>query len=485
MRAILEAGGAGLSSGVKALAAMGISMAAGILFWGQGAQAQAVSPDLKQIEEERHQAQRLADAMVEERRATQLAELVAQEKREALKLAGLKLPLDRWQVFPQAPLEKEGPLEFLRKRVKVGVGFDEEYNLNVLLEDNKKQKEFISTLEGQVVFLDPRGSLEYGGSYEVNAFRHHRRNRNAINHEARGLVKFDPGGLYSLEANYLLDVKNSFIFSSLTEENKIVDILRRSADFQRRVTHGWDSRLLYNFNPTTRLTSKASYELFDDQIAQDAGTDRKTLKAGASLERELNPKMTLKGEYLFTDVVLPSSKLSSSKTHTATLGLGLSVTDFLDLDLALSHNEATPRETNKTAITQAFTGGFDLKFEKEAQRLVGRRTTIGFKYSDTRDASYQGEKVIRVRNTKPSFEVNHELTRLVSLSLKGFYLKSKPEIIVGGATRPKVERSYNLNFEIKWQLLKDADLLLNYRHSRSKSSDATGQVISVGFETLL
>jgi len=369
--------------------------------------------------------------------------------------------------------ESQNFWEFLKERTKLGVGYDGTYNDNVFLRDNNKQDDFISILESQILFADPRGNLLYGFTYEVNATRYHKKNQNAIDHDVICFFDLDTGGRTVFRQDYRMQVTNSLLLGP----DKI-DVLRRNAKFQRRVEHTWNSKLRYAMNETNFLVPQVEYSLFDDQSVNDADTDRKIFKGIIDVDHDLKPGWTLLGGYEFRDAVFPGRKLKSSESHGLRLGTRYELTKIVKLDLVSRFEHRRFRTDQQTN---------NISFDGMAEYQLGSRTKLLLNYSDGQIPSYSANR-LQFRSTKPSLEVVYELTPLVEMKIKTAYEKQRSggrDVLAGSPRTVSVSRRYDLGWGIQWRIREQTHVNLDYIFSRSKTSDYTNHALTLGFEAEL
>lgn len=367
--------------------------------------------------------------------------------------------------------ESDTILDFIRQRTRIGVGFDEEFNDNVLLQDNNKREDYISTLEGLVFFADPRGALLYGTRYEFNAYRYHRLDRNAIDHDFLAFVDVDPGGRVQFHADYLLLVNNRLTFGT-----EGTDILRRSTDFQRSVEHAWIGKLRYALNETNAFVPSVEYSIFDDQTLSDASTDRKRFRAILDMDHDLTETWTLFGGYTFDDYLIPGNKLKSLTAHGVRLGVRHELTGVDQLEAAFEIQRAEFKNTTLDTNPSYYAKWI---------HQVSPRTTLELNYSEMRLPSFAtGRDWFRIRNAK--FKVSYELTPLILLTLDGNHerLRSRASDLSRGSTLvAETIESYSLKSGLKWQLREQTHATLDYSYGRSKSRDYTNHTVGFGIET--
>ena len=102
---------------------------------------------------------------------------------------------------------KEVPLtgnlwDYMRERLSFSCGAAETYNDNLQLQDNNKSHEWVSSVNTGIKFDQLHGSLIYGVDWKVDAFRYHRRNKNAIDHHAHTFIDYDSQGRLKWDIQY-------------------------------------------------------------------------------------------------------------------------------------------------------------------------------------------------------------------------------------------------------------------------------------------
>lgn len=381
--------------------------------------------------------------------------------------------LDSFEIdeLPRPAEEPEGWKQFFEERTILGLGFDEAINDNVFLKDNDKQEDFISTLESQFLFADPRGSTLYGVTYEVNAFRYHRQDENAIDHDVRAFFDLDTGGRTLFNSNYKLLESNSLLLGP--EE---IDVLRRNTGFQKQVTHAWDAKLRYALNETNTLAPQVEYTLLDDQAVADADSDRKTFRAILDMDHDLRPEWILYGGYEFADVVIPGNELKSSQSSGARAGIRREVSKTAKLDLLLLF-EHRRWKTDQQANNLSFVG----KWEHE----LGPRTRLELSYQDKRIPSYVNTR-LQFRSTLPAAELEYDLSPLTRLTLEASYEKQRSsgeDAVTGATVEAAVSRRLGIKAGFLWRFREKSHFTLDYSFARSKTSDYTNQTWTFGVET--
>jgi hypothetical protein len=426
-----------------------------------------------------------ADEM-EEARA--IAAVVAAEKRLASKAsagdrqATLLPEEERLPIFFEQ--EPETFLGYLKKRTRLGVGFEQEHNNNVFLEDNKADEEYITTLESLITFVDPRGPLTLGGSYEINAFRHNRRRKAAIDHDLKAYFEYDTGRRILYKLDYHLDAVNRLVLAPALDDDDPVkfDVIRRSNDFQRQVKHEWVSTLDYALDEEDVLTSKTRFELFDDQVADDEGTDRRTIETKLDLARQLREKLKLTAGYTFTDTTILNKRTSSTRKHSGAIRGDYDLNELFSVNGGVTLSKIFSKQTtSQPAEDFAPFGGWTLNYNPA--RALTPKATLNFAYSDSTQntfANVDGAVLVRIR--RPSVKLDYEMSPKISLSVDWAKELWKREVISGGTT-PSTIRLYTLSALVKWQSTEQGSFDLSYKRTRNGTDDTTQGVVTLGFET--
>ena len=372
--------------------------------------------------------------------------------------------------LPRTSEKPESIKEFFKERTIFALGFDEVFDSNVFLKDNDAQEDYVTYLESQVAFIDPRGTIVYGLTHEINAFRYHIKNQNAIDHDFRAFFDIDPGGRYQFRSNYKLITANRLVLGPGS-----IDVIRRYSGFQRQVEHTWDAKLRYALNDTNGLVPQAEYSLLDDQAVFDADTDRKTLKAIIDLDHDLKPDWTLYGGYEFDDVILPARELKSSENHGARLGLRHELTKTTDLDLLLKFEHRRWRTDQQ---------GNNLSFFGNWTRELGPRTTLALSYVDERIPSYAASR-LQFRSVRPGLQLVYELTPLTIFKAGAGYEKQRSsgqDVLKESPATTVTSSRYSFKAGLDWQFREKAHMTLDYSFARSKTGDYTQHVWVFGAE---
>lgn len=365
----------------------------------------------------------------------------------------------------------ESLLSFFKDRTQIAVGFDEEFNDNVLLVDNAKREDYKSSPKGLILFADSRGALLYGFRHEVHAFRYHRLDRNAIDHAFLGFLDVDPGGRLQYHLDYALGVNNRLV--SGTDGT---DILRRSTDFQKSAEHSWLAKVEYALNENNSLVAQTHYSLFDDQAVADASSDRKRFRGTLDMDHDLTSTWTVFGGYLYEDVFVPGDKSKSAERQGGRLGARYELTETQKLDASFELKHTTFKG-GQTFLDPGFAGNFIWQ--------VGPRTTLTLGYADKRDISFGGGR-LRYRNRSPAASILYDLTPLIKLHADASHSKqtsSQSDTVSGSGLGSEKHTVYSLSAGFTWQVREQTHLDANYRYSRSTTRDYTNNIVVVFLET--
>lgn len=369
------------------------------------------------------------------------------------------------EAAPVAQQETEGWREFFEQRTQIGVGFDSAYDSNLLLQDNNRQEDYINTLEGVLLFVDPRGSLLYGCQWEVNAFRYMKKNKNAINHDVVSFVDYDTGGRLQYHLTHYLNVNNSLSFGTAG-----VDILRTGSDFQRFVENKVEGRIRYALTKDNTLVSQNSYSAFDDQTQNDASSDRKIFKTTLDLDHSLTRTWTVSAGTFYDDRFVPGDKLKNSKSYGGRLGTRYELSPSETFTALLEVERPQLKEQERS---------MDVNYNLLWNHAVGPRTQLTFGLTNARITSFSSGRT-EFRSRVPSFGLSYQLLPLVTLTFGGLYEKQKSSS--KGGVPVQIHRMYDLKFGIFWQIREQAKVTLDFSNRRSKSRDYTSRIVTLGYE---
>lgn len=384
-----------------------------------------------------------------------------------------KLP-ERQVLVEEYSEESESLLDYFKQRLDFGVGYDviftDNFNTDV---DSRKEDDLISVAEAFLFFADPRGALLYGLRHEMNAYRYHRHDVNALDHDFRGFADYDPGGRIQFHLDYDYTVNNV-----LTLGSGDIDILRRGTDFNRIDTHRWSLKTKYALNETNDLVHLISYHVIDDLSANDAETDRRTFSTALDLNHDLTPTWAAIVGYQFDDLFLPGSKSKNSETHGVRLGLRYERTEANELDLLLRVGGVEFKDgTTDTNI------GFEGKWEWS----LGPRTSVLLSYSDQEQTSFSAGR-LRFRSQSPALTLSYDLTPLVTWNFRAGLSKQtsdSSDAQAGATVSEETNEQYDLKTGLEWQVRDNVAITLEYLFSRSKTRDVTKHTGQLGVEVQL
>lgn len=377
--------------------------------------------------------------------------------------------LSRDKVFAHSDQSSTNLFEFFAKRTKIGYGTEFLYNSNVDLKDNRRQNDFQSTLESVVLFADPRGPLLYGFQYEVNAFRFMRRNANAVNHDLVTFIDLDPGGPTQYRMGYTIIVGHSFVFGD--EE---IDTLRRNPKLEQTISQDFTGRARYELDQSNLLALNSSYLKFDDQIVNDADTDRNTWKSTLDWERDLVPTWLLVTGTSYEEVEVSGNESKNSNQYGGHLGVRHELTRLETLSATFSLDRNRVRGGERST---------DPNFRAEWLREINPRTKLLLKYLDARTTSFSAGRT-RFRSRSPTMNLLYQLTPRLNLSFDANYTwqRSRGSDRVAGSTERNLETLYSVKPGIAFQVQEQLRVLLNYTYRRSRTRDYSDHQIYFNVE---
>jgi len=362
---------------------------------------------------------------------------------------------------------------YLKDRTRLAYGFEENYRDNLLAQDNNRQEEFMSTLEGEIFFSDPRGTLLYGTDYEFNARRYHHKNVEALDQDAHAFLDVDPGGRYKYGFRYDFYLNNSFTFGRESD----VDVIQRFAQLRTDVRHSVSGSYRYALNDTNALVPSVSYKVYEVIRPSSANaTDRNTLTAKLDMDHDLSPALVFFGGYEFEDAVIPSDSRKDSQAHGIHVGLRHELSQISSLKSELSF---VRREFNigKTFSTPDFL--------LEWKYLLNPRTTLKFKYTDSNLPSYDSN-LLEFRSSSFDGEAAYDLTPLIRTSFGGSYdrTKSTADSLLPGApsTLTTASDRYGLRAAVEWDIIEKLHVSIYYRYSRATTADYTENNVTIQIE---
>jgi hypothetical protein len=380
------------------------------------------------------------------------------EAKDFLPLAFQEAP-STFETLPQRSGKESSSLwEYFRERTKIGLGYEFVFDDNVLKESRARQQEdFISTLEAQIFFAGAKGMLDAQATYEVNAFRYHRLDANAINHDASVSFQWDPGGPWVYGLQYDLDVNNRLVITTLESG----DLFRRSDNFQPQVVHRWSGDLSYAFSERDKVKLSASYRLTDDQTPNDQNTDRKDLATGGSWEHALWERWFLTTGYEFQDVEVPGNPARDASLHLAKVGLKYQIKEEAEIAGIFKAGRRLIEESGSSTET-----AFELNSQYPIP--ITPRWSAKLNYKDTRDISSLADRSI-TRRRHYQLDLLYELTPLVKLSGMTQYVKTQSIGV------------YALESGLSWQIRPKLSLTLKGRYERSKTQHYTDRQMMLEF----
>ena len=379
-------------------------------------------------------------------------------------------PLDEEKkAEPLSPHRDGGLWEFLSERVEIGYGTDQQFNDNLFLQDNDRKEELVSTIESVLAFYDPRGALLYGSQWEINAYRFMKSNANAIDHDVVSFIDWDPGGRYRLHLTHTVQTENRLVFGAPG-----VDLLRRSGgDFQPSATHSFEPRVTFFINEDDAVIGKATYTLFDDQVKEDASTDRKLFKGTLDWNHNITRTWSVYAGALYREDHVPGDKLKNLTAWGGRVGARyqLTLNETFEALVELDRPKTRGRERNN-----------DLNYSFSWGHLLGPRADFKLGLTDARRTSFTAGRT-QFRSRSPSFEFNYQLTPLVTTNVTGLLEKQKSSVAGNSITgRGEVNKFWSLQGGFKWQLREQLSATFSYNHSRSTTRDYTNRVVTAGFE---
>lgn len=368
---------------------------------------------------------------------------------------------------PTSPARPGGFGQWISERIEIGYGSDFVFNDNILLQDNQRKEDTIGTLEGLLVFYDPRGALLYGSQWEVNAFRYFNHDANAIDHTVVSFIDWDPGGRYQLHFTHYLDVDNLLVFGAPG-----VDLLRRSTDFQRFVSHAYEPRAKFWINEDDAIIAKGTFARYDDQAQDDAGSDFDVLNSTLDWNHRLTRTWSVYAGVLYKDTYVPGDKLKSTLAWGGRLGgrYELNANETFEGLLELDRPKRRQQERSN-----------DLNYSLAWSHLLNPRTQFTAGFTDAQRTSFVTGRT-SFRSRAPSFRLKYELTPVIALTFDGLFEKQKSSSSHGGSTSGEVHKLWQTGFGARWQVSENMHVTCGYSHKRSTTRDFTNRLASVGFE---
>src|SRR2546430_8673459 len=210
-----------------------------------------------------------------------------------------------------APPAQRGPVT-----LTPSISASEEYNDNLFLNNQDRQRDFITGFSPTITLFVNRPSYQVSGGYSFTAELYERESRlnNALNRQS-----FFGTGLYRATPRLTLTASESYAVNRNTN-------LVASQGFATGRQESWSNTfgpgLTWQMSPRTSLSLGATYGLlrFKGAASDGAGTarDSDTYGLQSSLAHELTPRLTGTIGYGFT--YLNVQEEDNSTTHTPTVG---------------------------------------------------------------------------------------------------------------------------------------------------------------------
>ena len=245
-------------------------------------------------------------------------------------------------------------------------------------------------------------------------------------------------------------------------------LLRRSVDFQRSVEHRFEPRVRYALNEDDALIGQINYSLFDDQVVNDASTDRRTFKSTLDWNHNLTRTWSVYAGALFEDRDIPGDKLKSSAAYGGRMGGRYDVTRT-EAFKALVEIEHSKLHHRKAAT--------DVNYTVSWAHELTPRTHFEAGLTDGRRTSFSGGRT-SFRSRVPTLVLNYALTPLVNVSLHSLYERQKALRTLNG----EYHRFWDLGLTLTWQIREQLKFNLFYDHRRSTSRDYTNRVLHLQLE---
>ncbi len=389
--------------------------------------------------------------------------------------AGTPIMPENIEDLPRKAEPSDSLFSYFKDRTQIAYGFEENYRDNLLSQDNNKVEEFISTLEGEIFFSDPRGSVLYGLDYEVNFRRYYFKRVQAADQDFHAFLDIDPGGRYKYGVRYDFTVDNSFTFGV----NKPgVDTIQRSTQLIRDHSHNFGASYRYALNDTNSLIPSATYSI--DQTVRPVTlkfADRTVFTAALDIDHDLNPNWIISGGYGFEDLRIPTDSRKDAQSHGIHAGLQYEL------------SEITSLETEFSIIRREFkTGKISTGPASSLQgtHLLNPRTFLAFNYTNSNIPSYSAAS-LEFQNSSFSGSTTYELTPLVKVTLGGTYDRKTPKknsSLPGGATpqSTKASNQFSLKTTVEWDVRDSLHVSLFYTYFRAKESDLTSNNVVLQIE---
>ena len=231
--------------------------------------------------------------------------------------AGWAEPLLAAEAPGEPPLSQPGWGEFLKQRIRLGIGVEEQYNSNVFLTTGgQRQDDFITTLESQVAFADPRGDWLYGGGYEINASRYRElAGRTAFDHEWGLYVHYTPLARYSLNFTAGLTANDRFVSGAEDQ-----DVIRRFSMITQTNAASLGLKGAYRLSQRDTLRLEYGWSQLDDEAADSANIDQVSNGAALAWEHTYSRRGAVSMGYAFGNVNFSDAPTKDSQSHSMKLG---------------------------------------------------------------------------------------------------------------------------------------------------------------------
>ncbi|MBI4314019.1 MAG: hypothetical protein HY594_04300 [Candidatus Omnitrophica bacterium] len=352
--------------------------------------------------------------------------------------------------------------DFLKQRTRFGVGFDQSYVDNVfLIRSAQKQEDFITTVESQIAYADPRGDWLYGGSYEVNAFRylHLLPKLTGFHHEFLAYAYYTPLARYRLSFSLSHRIDDQFV-----QTTKITNEIRRFSTLTRAATSSFGLSGTYDLNPTNALVLKYGLAKLDEQSTEDAGIDNTTHGVGLTWEHDLTPRLTLFGGYAFSTSIFPRAPSKDTVDHGIEFGAKYNIDPATDgkLRLKVSQNEIN----NGTSSLQF---GVLMEF----RRQVNDRSSVALVLERTTSPTVTGITE-NVTSNSMALKWGYDLSPLIHLENTLTYAHTETDRTRADNASAKVAFMYPIRQNINANV--------SYLYEQRNPSDVANHVATIGVE---
>ncbi|MCM8794480.1 MAG: TonB-dependent receptor [Candidatus Omnitrophica bacterium] len=363
--------------------------------------------------------------------------------------------------------------EFMDERTQFGFGLEENYRSNLFLQDNEKQDEFISVLETELFFADPRGALLYGVDYEVNSYWYHQLERHPIDHDIHLFFDLDPGGRLKGGFQYDFQIQNFLVLG----REAGINTLRRSKDFQKRLDHNMSYELKYALNNTNFLVQRLGYQIDRNISISNTLEDFDTLIAILDLDHNLTRNWILFGGYQFNDVRMKTDSSRDSRSHGIRTGLRHELSEILRLDTIFTAIRKEYPQRGKSTT--------DLGFEGDLFYRLNLRTEIRLRYISAKGESLS-QDVLQFRSSQISGELHYRLTPILKATVGGRLERQSTDssdILSSGSSTPTRSSRFGITAGLDWQMLEKLRFKADYEYDRAKTADFTEHVAKLQLET--